>query len=632
MIYWTLIYGGTEKALASWGVTDDFAREKDNKGRGTVTLRTTELFDSGATQWLAQQPAQIWRDRVGSADGSFSGGTLWAQGFWDDPERQNAGGVQHCTYKLHNVWWLLEQHFYQQPRNVVVGITDGVATLANIFTPEVFLGEAVVPGELTGYITQMQTNGAEITEILNWVNECFNPTKRGATSGRNNAQDVLAIGTIDPQLFIGIKRVAAVLCSEAIIDVLRLQPDSIVWVDDTTTPPTVNVRTLGKWTYGALGTPPTFIDYTNLPEVVINITEQQETKILQQAQTWKQLPAVVIFWWGTNTIGGTTQPFCYVDDYPNGITVTDGINIPNDGYIPRASVHFIALQGASETIETALVNTEPLATLLGGDQAAQVAWWQAHDLTLGDPLIDPATIVVGTPTVLSDAGVAIDTGAYPNILLDTHLPGWAAGIGLNWMHATIRATVACTRYADAGHKILETKPRIRTIHKRVKVTNAGSQTYTAITSVTGGDTIPLGIAKSLYLSTNALQWAGSIEFVQAQLRSDITFGNRYTLVGPNTTFSNCLPQRIVERPCEGKIDMTFGPAPAASIDALLEIARATRFRTTWRLPSGRDTGQDAAGQTDTGANAPTDDTAHSPGGDQMHGVTFPDSVTPGSAI
>src|ERR1700690_1184261 len=112
---------------------------------------------------------------------------------------------------------------------------------------------------LSGYSTVMQSNGVEITDILNWVNECFNPTKRGATTGRSNTQDVLTIGTIEPKLFTGIKRAAAMLCSEAIIDVLRLQPDSTVWVDDTTTPPTVNVRTLGKWNYTT--NPPTFIDY-----------------------------------------------------------------------------------------------------------------------------------------------------------------------------------------------------------------------------------------------------------------------------------------------------------------------------------------------------------------------------------
>ncbi len=631
---WTLIYQGTEKTLAAWGVVDDFNRESDNKAKGTVTLRTTEVFDAGATQWAAQQQAQIWRDRVQAGAGPFSGGTLWAQGYFDDPDRQNNAGVQHVVYKLHNVWWLLEQHYYQQPRYVVTGFSGSppVATLTNVFTPEVFLGEAVVPGELTGYTTVMQNNGAEITEILNWVNECFNPTKQGATSGRNNAQDVLTIGTIEPQLFTGIKRVASILCSEAVIEMLRLQPDSIVWVDETTTLPTVNVRTLGKWNYTT--DPPTFIDYTNLPEVIINITAQQEKKILAQGQTWKNLPAVVIYWWGTNTIGGQSEPFCYIDDFPNGSVITDGIPLPKDGFVPRASVHFIVLQGEQVVVETATVNTEALSALIGASSGAQVEWWQEHDQTLNDPLIDASTIaVVGDPTVLDDSGAAINTETYPNILLDSHLPHWASSVGLNWVHATVRQQVSFKKYADSAHKVLDKQARNRTIHKRVKVTNAAAGEISAVTAVTPGEEIPVGVAESIYRSTNAPQWAGTIEFTGSQLLSSIAFGNRYRLVGPNTIFYNVLPQKIVERPCLGVTEMTFGPAPVANLNYLLEIVRATRFRTTWRLPSGRDTGGDSGQQqVDTGADAPTDDTAHSPGGHQLSGVSYPDTVTPGVSI
>ena len=160
------------------------------------------------------------------------------------------------------------------------------------------------------------------------------------------------------------------------------------------------------------------------------------------------------------------------------------------------------------------------------------------------------------------------------------------------------------------------------IHKRVKVTNASTGSIVATTSVTPGESVPQGIAESVFRSTNAPQWAGTIEFVDAQTRKDISFGNRYTLVGPHTTFYNVLPQRIVERPCSGSVEVVYGPAPTASIDALLEIVRATRYRTTWRMPSGRDTGSDlGSGNIDTGADAPTDDTAHSPGGNRFDAVT-----------
>src|ERR1039458_8020448 len=96
---WTLLCNSVEKSLADWGVCDDFFKEKDNKGRGTVQLRTIEAFDPGVTQWLVNQALTIYRDRTSVG----TGGSLWFQGYFDDPERQNHGGGQHVTYKAHNV-------------------------------------------------------------------------------------------------------------------------------------------------------------------------------------------------------------------------------------------------------------------------------------------------------------------------------------------------------------------------------------------------------------------------------------------------------------------------------------------------------------------------------------------------
>ena len=631
---WTLVYKGMEKSLADWGVCDDFSKEKDNKGLGTVTLRTTERFDGGATQWKAavnpstlaagawtlqemDAPTVIWRDRTDIGEG----GTIWAQGWFDDPERVNEGGIEHVVYRLHNVWWLLTQHVYQHPRRVVTGFTGSAGSptyqYTNTFTPEVFLGEALSDGP-DGYTTLLCTNGAEITAILGWVNECFNARKRGATVGRTNAGDVLQLGTIEPAVYPGISRRAGIYCSEAIIEMLRLQPDSIVWVDETTTPPTVNVRTLGKWNYGTV--PPAFVDYTNLPEVVVNITAEQERQVIVQGQVCQAPPVVMIWWWGANQImsdGQTiTAPFSVIDVYPPGSSL----------YTPRASLHFAVVQGSSQTTETADVTTEPLSALLAGNQAAQVAWWIAHDRTLADPMVDPATIVVGAPTIVDASGAALDTEAWPNILVDSSLPKWTSTLGLGWRRATIRCPVQFTRYADAAHKVPEVKASTRMVHKTVKVTNAETYSYRATTSYTPGDQIPAGVAESAWRAMNAQQWQGSIEFVEQQVRSDIGIGCRLKLVGPTTTFSNVLPQRIVERPCSGSMAVTYGPAPRFSIDALFALQQALRARTTWRLPSGRDTGQDAGqGETDSGADVPTEDTAHSPGGFVEFGGSYQQS-------
>lgn len=604
---WTLVSNGTEKTLADWGICEDFARERDNKGRGTVTLRTVEDFDAGATQWAAGGQAKIYRDRTSVG----TGGSLWFQGWFDDPQRVNEGGIQHIVYSLHNVWWLLEQHFLQQARNCIAGISGPVSapvySYTKLYSCEVYLGETFGPP------VAAQTNGAQIVEVLSWVNECFNATKRGATSGRDDSQDVIAAGTIEPRVPIPVTRAGAIYCAEAILAVLRLQPDSLVWVDESQAIPALNVRTFGKWNYGTM--PPTFVDYTNLPEVTINITAEQETKILVQAQSWKALPGVVIWYWGRNTVDGQQVPFAFADVFPLGLSM----------FTPRISCHFIELEGFNKVTESADVETEPLSALLGVDQAGQVAWWLAHDQTLHDPKIDPATIVVGAPSVVDEDGAAIDVGTYPNILLDTPLPKWTADLGVVWKKAIVRAEIGFTQYADTAHHIVETKPRIRMVHKRVKVTNATTRTYTALKEFTDGEAAPAGVAESVYRSTNAVQHAGSITFTAAQLRSDVSIGCRLKLVGPTTTFQNILPQRIVEHPHAGTMEVTFGPAAPASIDFLLELHKATRFRMRYRMPSGRGTGEEPGAsdnQVDTGTDAPTDDTLHGPGGNEFDAVTF----------
>lgn len=605
---WTLLYNGAEKELSDWKVCDDFERERDNRGRATVTLRTTENFYK-VPQWVAQQQARIYKDRTAVGNG----GELWFQGWFDDPKLENVGGIQHVTYQLHNAWWLLEQHAFQQPRRIITGYEGAPPDITRpifqtIFTCEVYLGES-----LAGVNVALQSNGDQIREIIGWFNECFNPTKRGATEGRDDSQDVIAAGTIEPKVMIPVTRAGAMTCAEAMLNVLRLQPDAIVWIDESQEIPELHVRTLAKWNYGT--TPPTFVDYTNLPEVEVDITAEQEKKILLQGQTWKALPGVVVWYWGFNTIDGQTVPFCSTDAWPVGI----------NPYTPRLSVHFVELQGFSKTTVTAAVKTEAIADLVDGDQAAQKDWWIAHDKTLQDPKVDPATIVVGEPEVVDATGTPVDLSTYPNILVDTSLPAWTADLGLLWKNATIRAEVAYTKYADDDRNIPETKARTKMIHKSVKVTNAETRPYSAMTEYTPGDASPVGVAESIGRSTNAQQHAGLITFKDRQVKSGIGIGCRLKLVGPTTTFTNILPQKVVEQPCFGTLDVAFGPAAPACLDFLIELMKATRFRSTYRMPSRRNTGQ-ASGNTtevDTGSDTPSDDTTHSAGGYEFIGVTAP---------
>lgn len=193
MSLWTIAHGATEKSLPDWGLCADFSAQFASKTRDTLSLRTAEPFDSASPQWPWGSKLTVWRDRTALG----VGGSIFFQGCVGQLRRRADAGREAIGYELYGPWWLLERLKFKQARSVFNGWvtpndpTSG-ATLRTIYTTEVYLGEKADE--------TWQTSGQQILEVLNWVNECYNPTKRGATSGRDNSQDVLAIGTIDPAL------------------------------------------------------------------------------------------------------------------------------------------------------------------------------------------------------------------------------------------------------------------------------------------------------------------------------------------------------------------------------------------------------------------------------------------------
>jgi hypothetical protein len=377
---------------------------------------------------------------------------------------------------------------------------------------------------------------------------------------------------------------------------------------------------VGKWNYGTV--PPTFVDYTNLPEVILNITALQERQLSVKPMVSMQLPGVIIAYHSSETITppGVTQPILVVDKFP--ATIGD--------YEPEAVRLSVELAGSSESYEVADVTTEALSDLLEADQAGQVAWWIAHDKTLQDPKIDPATIVVDSPQVIWPDGTVFsedDLAGWPNILTSS-FPAWLyTALGLTLTKARIQSEVAYTKYVDDAHMIPDTKPSARLVSLSKTLTTAQTQTYSALKAASSGDIIPVGVAESVARGLALLQVSGTITFTDAQLRSDIVFGKRYRLVGPNTTFFNCLPQSISGRPCYGETTVVFGPVAPVDGEMLIELAKAVRGRTSYRMPSGRADGSDGntGAEVDTGADTPDGDTAHGVGGNEADTVASPDT-------
>ena len=616
MGYWTLLYAGTEKALGDWGLCADFAVELVNKGKDTVTFRSTEAFDAGAPQFTWGAAVTIYRDRTLTGS-TWSAGSIFFSGSVSDTKRLNQAGLQNLQYTISGPWWLLERLIFQQTRKVFSGWnTPGVPSsgpaLATVNTPEVYLGETA--------LEYYQTNGAQITEILNWVNECYNPTKRGATNGRDNSQDILTIGTIDPAVYFPVTRASNIFCSEALTNVLRWSPDCVIWFDYTTRPPTFNCRALA-----------------NLAVVSQTITAQQEKQVQLAPKYDRQLSGVVITYKQSSDFNGTPWIQYYFDradaggsgiyqgwnTYGLGATRISGTGsgtpTVND-YTPFVSRHFVELAGSQLSYTNVAVAVISVAAALTGD----LTWWQAADNSLNDPNIVPGTIAISGVTITDASGNPVDTGAYPNILTKGQL---SAAMLVNWVDVTITAQVSFDRSADASHLIPSAKLQQRQVTHRVTLTNAVTQTYRTSTNFVSAEQVPVGLAEFLYNSLKTLQYAGRADFVGSQVQTGIGVGNLLSLVGPTNTYANLLIQSVRAVPHLGQLTVTYAPSSTLDAPELVELARACRLRFIYNYPSGRATGT-APGSADVqlGSATAKENTQHAIGAYEYVAATFDQTV------
>jgi hypothetical protein len=530
MKYWTLKINGAEKVLADgtrnwpadhWGICADLEGRTAAKTKGSVTARTIEDFDAGAPQFAYDAKVIIYRDRD-LVSGAFSGGTPWFQGYVGKPQRSASDGRENISYVFYDPWWKFERLTFKQTRNIFNGYTTPSdprtpPTYRQEYTSEIYIGEK--PDET------YQTNGQQVVEILNWVNECWNPTRRGAVSGIDASQDVIQIGTIDPAVNIPKSRIVDPKCAEALVNVLRWSPDAVPFFDHTTTPPTIHVRALA-----------------NLPEVVITITAEDEKEITVTAENDRQLAGVFIKYKKNATVDGVIWPNLYPDKHPAGIT----------DFTPDVSDHTIELAGSNTAHTVQEVIVLSALDAISGSATTRKAFWLNAIKELQDPDIDPASITADVATVTAESGGgAVSLAAYPNILVKGAISDW---MGVNWIDATIAVNIGFERYVDpptGGVFRTKSSKQVHKVSHKVTLTNAVTRVNPNayfFTSFDSGDPVPIGVAQSLYNSVATLQHSGTLNLTREQMRTDISVGCKLKAIGPTQTFSNLLVQEVTSRP------------------------------------------------------------------------------------
>ena len=584
MSIWTLTYQGVTQTLAAWGIQPDVTAQFANKERDVVTLTTAEPFDPAAAQFAWGLPVTIQRD-----------GAVWFAGFVGEVRMQGSGNHEAIGYELYGPWWLLERLQFKQTRQMYAGwITAGHpesgAKFDTVFVAESFLGEDPAENFWTGTQT--------LTEVLNWANECYNATKRGASTGRNNAYDLFQVGTIDCGQVFPKTRAQTVSCADAIVQILRYFPTAVTWFDyanpgpnGTNTPPTLYIR-----------------DLANLTGASVTLTASQESAVEIAPQYARQLAGVILCYKKNQIFNGQSYPQLFFDKYPT--TITD--------YTPDVLTHVAELTGSKLTQVQGTPVVIPIAPAYSSTAADRVAFWTNLDATLQDPLIKAASIQIAAPSsvVAVNGGAVVDVTVYPNILA----PGCEvfSWMGVNWIEATISVAVTFSRYRDTSFNTLDAT-LTRTLKHRVILTNATNKTYTANSSIESGDPVPPiypdsgSLAYALYQSLSRLQYQGSVKFKAGEARNDLAMGQVLTLVGPSHTYAGLLVQGVTVRPHFGEVTVKFGPASRLDAPALIELWLCTRWRTTYNMPSGRGSGV-------ASADASLDETGTAHKENTTHGV------------
>lgn len=606
MSKWTLEYGGVEKALAAWLICSDAEVKHANKQKTTFTFRTSEWFDGASPlQFAFGEQAILRRDRTGSGT-AWSGGSIAMRGWFDSPRRTFSDGKHYVHYQLHNVWWFFERHTYQQRRKQFVGWTDNDPHKPPMFqvvlSSESYLGES--PEE------EMITNGEQIEDVINWLNECYNPTKRGATVGRDDSQDIVGLGGIEPRVMHPRGKAQTALCCEVIFDFLRSSPDAVVYCTYSDTATTIHVRTMAKWNYAT--SPPTFLDYTNLPEITATLSSDQEKDIEVQACEMRQLPGVIIKYKTFTLIDASYWPYLVTDKFP----------LDTDDYTPEISAHCLALPGFTLIRMRADVVTEPLAGAFSADADILRDWWLRHDPTLDSDRILRDSIKIRNIEAYDDNDAPLDLALFPN-QLKSSLPGWAQRTAFM---VTIHAEQEFEKYDKADKKTKVRATDKREVKVRLWATNAVTKPYTGISHIDPGITSPQGLAESMYRAVAALQHRGSVNFSRAQVRGDIYIGCRLKAVGPHTTFTNLMPQTLIEKPFNGQLIVSFDPASMADADWIIELALVSRWRNVQDFPSGRSDGSTGGGtEVNLSGDGSYETCAHQIGGESFMAATSPAS-------
>jgi hypothetical protein len=556
---------GAAVTLASLGI-EDFDIEEEGLGEDVGTFKVGGKAFDAATLWPYGQmlavinPSGV-RDFVGRIE-------PWL--------RVASGEEQNHMGRVVNAMWYLKRCIYQQRYSITTGNYPVAGQPSNntykvISAPRVVLNILFNGKNGTGFYSA--TTGQQLADAINWAITQGAPVKLGVT---------------DPatQPFSDFKK--GIFVSEVIQMMFHKEPDFIVDWDYTTLPfPTIHFRKLASQT-------PLVIDLTN--------TSIREQISIKERPDWQRSYVRINYDQSNNTPSG--QFLATYGDWYSALGQGNSVNgeiagaaLPNDVESTFRGVDlFCDLTGAAVT------QTNQTASFASTQfSITDLATWQRWKPSLAAGTVGSATILLAgngadasrpAPSIATvdelDADgnvVAYDPTCIYEVC-DGHWADWIPGVNSQRVRVTAWAKIA-NKNGDVRYEQLTKEMTAVNLN-----TNGISQTFTqSATNITQfSEPVPQGLAKAMWTSWQNLAIEGSFTNVEAvigynQSISRSNYLNFKTATpgangAPNWTAVNALVQSRRRSIKNGTMRVQFGAPLKITGHDLIDLVRATRYRTT----------------------------------------------------
>lgn len=504
---WTIEYDGTEQSAADWGLSSQPLIRTRDRQPTSVSFRMPALGPEDDIPIPFQGAVVIRQNRTWDAEAEEWSGTGYVFRGYQSTQRGHVDGRgSGVSLVFQDALWLLGNTVYQQEWKQWISDGHGGWTEDVQYVSRAILFNDVdnpgVPQSIAWQMSQIATFAI-------------------------SAGISLQVGTIELDTwFLPFHHIRAESCLDAMLKCLEPVPDAKLWIDGSTSPPTLHCRTRASI---AAETPPTT---TGPGPVTLPYRGSDAAGRLHVSSDLTPRydlipPAVVLQYQINNTVDGRAAPQWSVDAYPLG----------NDGRDPFSMVVPIDLTGVNVTYAKAQLDCETVACN-GGTTASKRAWWASvrggEQSELADTRVrlqDRSGNAVAIPdaTITDDDGNAVSLTTYPRRIVGGTAHEWmtTGGSPVVVKRAHIKARITSATYDVVGTTPAETDTNghivgpagTKELHVTVLLTNApaGVTDFSTIDSLETGEAPVADLAENIWTSRQTLDYDGSHEIIDPGL-------------------------------------------------------------------------------------------------------------------